>query len=56
MLHGSYLARMEDIEAVAQPVLTHRILTNFQAQSEGVDSKFVIDKLLEAQREVVTGG
>lgn len=54
VLHGSYLARMEDIEAVAQPVLTHRILTNFQAQSEGVDSKFVIDKLLETQREVTT--
>jgi hypothetical protein len=28
-------------------VLSHRILTNFQAQSEGVDSSFVIDKLLE---------
>ena len=56
VLHGSYLARMEDIEAVAQPVLTHRILTNFQAQAEGADSKFVIDKLLEAQREVTAGG
>jgi len=56
VLHGSYLARMEDVEAVAQPVLTHRILTNFQAQSEGVDSKFVIDKLLETQREVAAGG
>ena len=56
VLHGSYLARMEDIEAVAQPVLTHRILTNFQAQSEGVDSKFVINDLLKAQREVAAGG
>ncbi|MBL69856.1 MAG: AAA family ATPase [Verrucomicrobiales bacterium] len=56
VLHGSYLTRMEDIEAVAQPVLTHRILTNFQAQAEGVDSKFVIDKLVEAQREVAAGG
>jgi MoxR-like ATPase len=56
VLHGSYLASMEDIEAVAQPVLTHRILTNFQAQSEGVDSKFVIEKLLETQREVAVSG
>ena len=47
ILHGSYLARMEDLEAVAQPVLTHRILTNFQAQSEGITSTFIIKKLLE---------
>ena len=41
----------EDVEAVANPVLSHRILTNFQAQSEGVDSAFVIEKLLENIRE-----
>ena len=46
VLHGSYLVRMEDIEAVAQPVLTHRILTNFQAQSEGVTSPQIIERLL----------
>ena len=40
----------EDVEAVAKPVLSHRILTNFQAQSEGVDSAFVIEKLLETIR------
>jgi hypothetical protein len=31
-------------------VLTHRILTNFQAQAEGVTSKTVIDRLLEEVR------
>ena len=35
VLQGSYLVRMEDLEAVAAPVLMHRILTNFQAQSGG---------------------
>lgn len=50
VLHGSYLVRMEDLEAVAQPVLMHRILTNFQAQSEGVTSTTIISRLLEAQR------
>jgi len=39
------------VEAVAKPVLSHRILTNFQAQSEGVDSLFVIEKLLENIRD-----
>lgn len=46
VLHGSYLVRMEDLEAVAEPVLTHRILTNFQAQSEGITSGTIIDRLV----------
>jgi len=45
VLHGSYLVRMEDVEAVIQPVLTHRILTNFQAQSEGITSEEIINRL-----------
>ncbi|MBG85574.1 MAG: AAA family ATPase [Verrucomicrobiales bacterium] len=51
VLHGSYLVRMEDIEAVAQPVLRHRILTNFQAQTEGVTSTDIIDRLVEELRK-----
>lgn len=51
VLHGSYLVRVEDIEAVAHPVLTHRILTNFQAQSEGVTSEDIINRLLEEVRK-----
>ncbi len=50
VLQGSYLVRMEDLEAVAEPVLMHRILTNFQAQSEGITSSFIIEKLLEEVR------
>jgi MoxR-like ATPase len=50
VLHGSYLVRMEDLEAVAHPVLRHRILTNFQAQSEGVASASIIDRLIEEMR------
>ena len=54
VLQGRYVVGWEDVEAVAQPVLSHRILTNFQAQSEGVDSLFVIEKLLENIREKMT--
>jgi MoxR-like ATPase len=50
VLHGSYLVRMEDLEAVAGPVLMHRILTNFQAQSEGVGSPEIIQRLLQELR------
>jgi MoxR-like ATPase len=52
VLTGSYMVRMEDVEAVAQPVLTHRILTNFHAESEGVTSRQIIERLLkESQAE-----
>jgi len=51
VLQGRYVVGWEDVEAVAKPVLSHRILTNFQAQSEGVDSLFVIEKLLENIRD-----
>jgi MoxR-like ATPase len=50
VLHGSYLVRMEDLEAVAHPVLTHRILTNFQAQAEGITSPIIIDRLVAEMR------
>ncbi len=50
VLQGSYLVRMEDLEAVAEPVLTHRILTNFQAQAEGMTSTKIIQCLLEEAR------
>ena len=45
VLRGSYLVQIEDVDAVAEPVLTHRILTNFHAQSEGVTSADVIARL-----------
>jgi MoxR-like ATPase len=56
VLHGSYLVRMEDLEAVAEPVLTHRILTNFQAQAEGVTSGVIVQKLLAEVRGDKTRG
>ncbi|PAW85856.1 MAG: AAA family ATPase [Pedosphaera sp. Tous-C6FEB] len=55
VLNGSYLVRMEDIEAVAQPVLTHRILTNFQAQTEGMTSPKIIERLLGELRGKAQG-
>jgi MoxR-like ATPase len=55
VLQGSYLARKEDLESVAGPVLTHRILTNFQAQSEGVNSSEIITRLLAEMGEKQRG-
>lgn len=45
-LHGSYMVRLEDILAVAEPVLSHRVLTNFNAESEGIRSHDVIRRLV----------
>jgi MoxR-like ATPase len=55
VLQGSYLVRKEDLESVAGPVLTHRILTNFQAQSEGVGSPEIITRLLAEMGESQRG-
>jgi MoxR-like ATPase len=51
VLRGSMLVQTEDVNAVAEPVLSHRILTNFHAQSEGVTSSDVIARLQEALLE-----
>lgn len=46
-LHGSYMARLEDIEAVAMPVLGHRVLTNFAAEAQGMTANKVVERLVE---------
>ena len=44
---GRYHVSFDDIVALAHPVLRHRILTNFHAESERVSSDDVVDHLLE---------
>jgi MoxR-like ATPase len=45
---GRYHVSFEDIRALAHPVMRHRVLTNFHAQSEGLTTDTLIDRLLEA--------
>lgn len=45
-LLGSYMVRLEDIVAVAEPVLMHRVLTSFGAESEGIDSRQIVHRLV----------
>jgi MoxR-like ATPase len=47
ILQGNFHASVEDVMAVAKPVLRHRIAPNFAAQAEGVTSDTIIEKLLE---------
>jgi MoxR-like ATPase len=46
-LTGSYMVRLEDIMSVAQPVLTHRVLTTFNAESEGITSGDIVSRLVD---------
>jgi MoxR-like ATPase len=45
---GRYHVNYDDIRGLAHPVMRHRVLTNFHAQSEGITSDTLIDRLLEA--------
>src|SRR6187402_2902681 len=47
LTNGRYHVSFEDIRALAHPVLRHRVLTNFHAESEGVTTDSIIDELLE---------
>ena len=47
VLHGRYHAECEDVRAVVAPVLRHRIVTNFNAEAEGVKPDDIIRKLIE---------
>ena len=46
-LMGSYMVRLEDIQQVSAPVLTHRVITTFTAQSEGIDARQIVRRLIE---------
>ena len=48
LTNGRYHVSYDDIRALAHPVMRHRVLTNFHAQSEGITSDTLIDRLLEA--------
>jgi MoxR-like ATPase len=48
LLNGRFNASIEDIQALAYPVMRHRILTNFHAESQRVTRDEIIRRLLEA--------
>ncbi len=48
VMEGRYNVSIEDIRHLAHPVLRHRILTNFQAESEQITTDHIVTKLIEA--------
>ncbi len=47
LLDGRPNVAVSDVQSVAFPVLRHRIVTNFRAESEGIDSEEIVRRLLE---------
>jgi len=47
LLKGRYHVSTEDIRQVALPVLRHRIVTNFNAEAEGIKSDTIVKKLID---------
>jgi MoxR-like ATPase len=47
LLHGRTHVSSEDIQTLAKPVLRHRMVVNFAAESEGVTADDIIDRLIE---------
>src|SRR5437660_4421831 len=45
---GRYHVSFDDIKTMAHPVMRHRVLVNFRAESEGVSTDSIIDELLSA--------
>src|SRR5574341_2075950 len=48
LMRGRYHVTFDDIRALAHPVLRHRILTNFHAESERVTTDSLVEQLLQA--------
>ena len=56
LLHGRSEVLLEDLRAVAHPVFRHRIITNFQAEADGVTPEDIIERLIEPDGAAATGG
>ena len=51
LLYGRAHVSFEDIQALAYPVLRHRILINYRAEAEGVIVDSIVDRLLKSVKD-----
>jgi MoxR-like ATPase len=45
-IHGKYSPDIEDVKAVALPILRHRIVRNYKAEAEGITVEKIVESLL----------
>ena len=48
LIHGRYHVSVKDIQALAKPILRHRVIPNFYGEAEGITSDILVDRLLGA--------
>ncbi len=48
LMHGRYHVGIKDIQALAKPIMRHRVMTNFYAESERITSDVIVERLIEA--------
>ncbi len=48
VLNGKYSPDIEDVQAVAKPILRHRIVKNYKAEAERITVEHIIDALIES--------
>lgn len=46
LFNGKYSPDIEDVQAIAKPVLRHRIVRNFKAEAEGITVDDIVDRLM----------
>mgnify|MGYP003329930912 CR=1 FL=1 len=47
LMHGRYHVSIKDIQALAKPILRHRVMTNFEAEAEGKGPDEILQNLVE---------
>ena len=52
VLQGRYAAAIEDVRALAAPVLVHRVVPNFHAEADGVTPRAIVDHVVESIKPV----
>ncbi len=45
-INGKYSPDIEDVKAVAKPILRHRIVKNYKAEAEGISVDAIIESIL----------
>jgi MoxR-like ATPase len=48
LMQGRYHVSVRDIQTLAAPILRHRIITNFYAESDGINSDRIVERLIES--------
>ncbi len=55
LIHGRYHVSVSDIQALAKPILRHRVIPNFYGEAEGITSDIIVDRLLAAVQVPASG-